>query len=241
MFPSRLKRRTHPNPKIPDLSGHLATIMDPAGTASEAYRLLRTNLLYSHIDVPPTVIVVASPGSREGKSITCANLGVVLAQADKNPLILDCDFRKPTIHKIFGLRNTFGLVNILVGERMLEDVCNEPLPGLKVLPVGPIPPNPTELLSSKRFGELLEQVRRGFDYVLVDVPPLHSFSDATIVATQCDGVLLVLDAQNTRKESVRRSVRNLEAVGADFLGTVMNKVKGPVGNDYPYNGYADKY
>src|SRR3712207_6285222 len=127
MLLSKLRRRTHAKRKSPNFPGHLASVLDPAGAASEAYRAVRTNLLYSHIDLPPKVIVVTSPGSREGKSVTCANLGVVLAQADKNTLILDCDFRKPTIHKIFELSNTYGIVNVMVGERMLEDVCNEPL------------------------------------------------------------------------------------------------------------------
>src|SRR5215216_449209 len=113
-------------------SEHLVTVASPDSVTSEAYRALRTNLLYALADTPPNVIVVTSPGPMEGKSITCANLGVVLAQAHKSTLILDCDFRKPVIHKVFGLRNVFGVVDVLVRERSPQEIWQERLPGLKV-------------------------------------------------------------------------------------------------------------
>ena len=177
------------------------------------------------MDDPPKVITVTSPNPREGKSTLCANLGVVLAQADKNTLIVDCDLRRPLLHKTFGVRNIHGIVNVLVGEHSLEEVSQEPMQGLKVVTVGPLPLNPAELLSSKRFADFLEQVRQDFDYVLLDAPPTELVADPAIIAAQGDGVLLVFDAQNTRKSAVRRSVRSLEAVGANVLGTVMNNVK----------------
>lgn len=175
-----------------------------------------------------------SPNSGEGKSTTCANLGVMMAQADKKVLLLDCDLRRPTLHNLFGLRNFRGMVDVLVGERSLQEVWQEPVPGLKVVPVGTIPPNPAELLGSRRFSEFLSQVRQEFDYILVDSPPIGRVSDPAILAMQGDGVLLVLDAQDTRKRSLRQSVRNLEAVGAIVLGTVMNHVKGTKGSSYGY-------
>lgn len=220
-----------------DLSGRLVTIMDPNSPAAEAYRTVRTNLLYSLVDLPLQVVVMTSPGPREGKSTTCANLGVTLAQADKKTLLLDCDFRKPVLHKVFGLRNVWGIVNVLAGERKLEEVWQEPLLGLNVVTVGPVPPNPAELLSSQRFAEMLKRVRQDFDYVLVDAPPIELVSDPAILATQGDGVLLVLDAQKTRKGAVRRSTRSLEAVGANVLGTVMNNVRAGKGGYYGYGGY----
>lgn len=232
MFSRRSKLRQE---DVGDLSERLVTILEPTGAAAEAYRTLRTNLLYAFVDKPPKVITLTSPGPREGKSTTCANLGVVLAQADKKVLIIDGDLRKPVIHKIFGLRNLWGVANILVGERGLQEVWHEPLLGLKVVTVGPVPPNPAELLGSRRFAELLSQVRREFDYVLIDAPPVGLVSDPAVLGTQGDGVLLVLDAQNTRKGTLRQSVRDLEAVGADILGTVMNNVKTSKG-DY-YYGY----
>jgi len=205
-----------------DFSGRLVTVVDPSGMASEAYRTLRTNLFYSVADIPPKVILFTSHGPREGKSTTCANLGVVLAQADKKTLILDCDLRKPVMHKVFGLRNINGLMNVLTGERELKDVCHEPLDGLKVLTVGPIPLNPAEVLSSRRFAQFLDRVRGEFDYVLLDAPPTRVVSDPIVLASQGDGVLLVLDAKDTGKGAVRESLRGLEAVGANILGTVMN-------------------
>jgi receptor protein-tyrosine kinase len=240
MFSKPKRRAQRKEMKSDDLSGRLVTIIDPTSVPSEAYRTLRTSLFYTLVDTPPKVIVLTSPGPREGKSTTCANLGVVLAQADKSTLIVDCDFRKPVIHKVFSLHNLFGIVNVLAEERGLERVLHNPLPGLNVVTVGPVPPNPAELLGSRRFAEFLGLARQEFDYVLVDVPPTQVVSDAAIVATQSDGVLLVLDAQNTRKSSFRQSVRGLEAVGANILGTVMNNVKASRGSYYHY-GYTYKY
>lgn len=205
---------------------HLITLAEPGGMAAEDYRTLRTSLLYTIMDNPPKVIVVTSPGPKEGKSTTCANLGVVLAQADKSTLIVDCDFRRPAIHHVFGLRNFKGVVNVLADELELQDVWHEPAPYLKVATVGPLPSRPAELLGSKRFAELLRQARERFDYILLDAPPTAPVSDPMILATQGDGVLLVLDAQKTRKSSLRKSKRTLDAVGANVLGTVMNNVKG---------------
>src|SRR5215218_342916 len=218
-------------------SERLITVLDPHDPASEDYRSLRTNLLYAFVDNPPKVIVLTSHGPGEGKSTTCANLGVVLAQAGKNVLILDCDFRKPIIHRFFGLRNVVGVVDVLAGERKLQDVGAEPAKGLRVMPVGHIPPNPTELLGARRFSELLASLREELDYVLIDAPPVGLVSDAAIVATQGDGVLLVSDAQHTRKGSVRQAMRSLEAVGARVLGTVMNNVKVST-SEYFYYEYA---
>lgn len=232
---SRLERAQRKDDKSFDLSDRLITALAPNSAAAEAYRALRTNLLYAVVDEPPKVIVLTSPGPREGKSTTFVNLGVVLAQANKSVLLLDCDFRKPVVQKIFGLRNLHGLVDVVVGERTLQEVWHEPLPGLKVVTAGPIPPNPAEILGSRRFAELLARVRDEFDYVLVDAPPVELVSDPIILATQGDGVLIVLDAQNTRKGAFRHSIRSLETVGANVLGTVMNNAD--KGLDSYYYGY----
>ena len=219
----------------PGFSEVLVALRDPAGAASEAYRGLRTNLLYAFVDNPPKVIVLTSPGPGEGKSTTCANLGVVLAQAAKSVLILDCDFRKPVMHKIFGMRNLHGVVDVLMGQHSLSTVWKEPIEDLRVVPSGTIPPNPAEILGTKRFRRLIDGVREKFDYVLIDSPPVEAVSDPVILSTQGDGVLLVLDAQNTRKGSVQLSMRTLEAVGAGVLGTVMNNVTNSDGGYYQYS------
>jgi capsular exopolysaccharide synthesis family protein len=222
--------------KSEDHQASLITILDPTNRASEAYRTLRTNLLYAFVDDPPTVIVLTSSGQGEGKSTICANLGVVLAQAGKRTLIIDGDFRKPMLHAFFGLRNIRGLTEVLARMYSLQEVWSEPLTGLKVVPVGSIPPNPTELLSSQRLSELLASVREEFDYVLIDAPPVLLVSDAAIMAKQGDGVLLVLDAQKTRKWALQESIRNLEAIGANVLGTVVNNVNASRDDSY-YRGY----
>jgi capsular exopolysaccharide synthesis family protein len=212
------------------------TLTAPDSVASEAFRRVRTNLFYALVDDPPKAIVVTSAHHREGKSTVCANLGVVLAQAEKNTLVVDCDLRRPVLHKMFGGRNIRGIVNVLAGELSLQDAWWEPLPGLKVVSSGPVPLNPAELLTSRRFAEFLHQAREEFDYVVLDAPPTLAVADAAIIAAQGDGVLFVLDAQNTPKRTVRHGVRSLEAVGAKVLGTVMNNVKVPR-TEY-YRGYT---
>ncbi len=215
-----------------DLSERLVTVLDFDETASEAYRTLRTRFTYAVIGTPPKVALITSPGPAEGKSTVCANLGVVLAEAGNETLIIDGDLRKPDVHRIFNVPNQLGWVNVLSDERNLSEVWAEPLPGLKVVPAGPIPPNPTKLLSSPRFAQLLDETRQLFDHVLIDSPPTGSVSDPMIIATQADAVVVVFDSQVTRKESLRKAVRGLEAVGADVLGTVINNVYEPGGGSY---------
>lgn len=224
-----------------DFTERLVAELDPTDACSEAYRTVRTNLLYAFLDAPPKSIVLTSPGPGEGKSTTCANLGVVLAQAAKDVLILDCDFRKPVMHKIFGLRNLHGIMDVLVGERSLREVQKEPVDGLKVVSVGPIPANPAEVLASQRFSRFLAGVREEFDYVLVDTSPIGLVSDPVILAAQGDGVLLVLDAQSTSKRSVGLAMRSLETVGANVLGTIMNNVEVRKGNYYNYRYYGHEH
>ena len=215
-----------------DLSGRLTTVSDPAGAAAEAYRSLCTTLLYAFADNPPQIIVLTSPGRGEGKSTVSANLGVALGQMDKKVLLADCDFRNPVMHKIFGLRNLYGVVNVLAGEHDLPEVWQEPLPGLRIVTAGMSPLNPAELLGSRHFAEFLGQLRQEFDYILLDTPPVGIFSDPLAIAPRTDGVLLVIDAQKTRKGTFWQSVRSLRAVRANLLGTIMNKAKVSGGDNY---------
>ncbi|MGI9050742.1 MAG: CpsD/CapB family tyrosine-protein kinase [Rubrobacteraceae bacterium] len=239
MARGQLRKQSRKDSSGANLTGRLIVISDPSSSASEAYRTLRTNLMYALIDTPPRVMLVTSPGPTEGKSTTCANLGVTLAQAEKRTLIVDCDLRKPTLHKVFGLRNFQGVVNVMAGEQSLREAQQEVLPNnLKVLTVGTIPPNPAELLGSKRFADFMSLARREFEYVLIDAPPIQLVSDAAILATQADGTLIVLDAQRTRKSGLRQAVRSLDTVGANILGTVMNNVDASAGyypSDYTYS------
>src|SRR5215210_2018420 len=235
---TRLQRRANAmsSGKHGGLSDTLVTVVDPTGPASEAYRMMRTNLFYASVDDPPKVVVLTSAGPREGKSTTAANLGVALSEAGKNTLVVDCDLRKPTLHNYFETRNMTGLVDILTMRRKLEDIWHEPMLKLKLITAGPPPLNPAELLGSQRFGEFLEESRRKFDYVLVDTPPVTVVADAAIVGALGDGVLLVVDAQGTRKNTLRQAMRDLEGVGARVLGTVLNNVAATNG-EYTY-GYT---
>jgi receptor protein-tyrosine kinase len=220
---------------VDGLSEQLVTVLDPAAAASEAYRSLRTTLLYAVANTPPAVILITSPGLMDGKSTTCANLAVVLAQAGKETLVIDGDLHKPSLHKIFGVPNVNGMVNVLSDEYDLSEMCTEPLPGLKILSTGPIPPNPTELLISGRLAHLIGQARQLFDYVLIDSPPTELVSDPMIIATQADAVMLVLNSEETSKASMHRAVHDLEAVGANVVGTVINKAPKTETRRYEYN------
>ena len=213
---------------VPDA---LVATQEPESVASEAYRMLRTNLFYPPRDSPPKVIVVTSTGRGEGKTTTVANLGVTLAQADRNTLILDCDLRSPALHRIFGLENTKGLVDILAGGQKTQEVWQEPIPRLKMISAGPSPPNPADLLSSRHLVELLGEMRQEFEYVLVDAPPL-GVSDSFVVAANGDGVLLVIHSQLTSKASLRQVLGKLHSIGANVLGTVMNGYGVPKDNYY---------
>jgi capsular exopolysaccharide synthesis family protein len=213
----------------------LVTVLDPAAVASEAYRSLRTTLLYAVANTPPTVILITSPGLMDGKSTTCANLAVVLAQAGKETLVIDGDLHKPSLHKIFGVPNINGMVNVLTGEYDLSEMCTEIFPGLKILSTGPIPPSPAELLISGRLAPLIRQARQLFDYVLIDSPPTELVSDPMIIATQADAVILVLNSEGTSKVSMHRAVHDLEAVGANVVGTLINKAPKTEIRRYEYN------
>lgn len=218
-------------------SDALVTVVEPTGPASEAYRMMRTNLFYASVDDPPRVVVLTSAGAGEGKSTTAANLGVTLSEAGKNTLVVDCDLRKPRLHSYFDTRNMTGLVDILTMGRKPQDVWHEPMLKLKLITAGPPPLNPAELLSSQRFAEFLKKARQQFDYVLVDTPPVTAVTDSAVVGTIGDGVLLVVDAQGTRKNSLKQAMRELEGVGARVLGTVLNNVAASKG-EYATYGYT---
>jgi capsular exopolysaccharide synthesis family protein len=206
-------------------SGRLVTLSDPTSAAADAYHVLGANLHHALTDTPSKVIALTSPGHDEGKTTVCANLGVVLAQSDENVLIIDCDLHRPAVHSVFGFRNLQGLENILSGERRPHEIQQEPMPGLSIVTAGPAPPYPAELLHSRLFTDFLRQASSEFDYVLLDTPPMSVVPDSLVVAAQGDGVLVVLDAQNTRKEALRRSIHSLDSVRANILGTVMGNAK----------------
>ncbi|MFY2564142.1 polysaccharide biosynthesis tyrosine autokinase, partial [Corallococcus terminator] len=226
-------------PKDRDLYVH----REPKSSVAECCRAIRTNLLFMSPDTPFKTLVVTSSGPQEGKSTTSINLGVAMAQSGNRVLLLDTDMRRPRLHRAFGVPNELGISSLVVGEGTLDAaVKSTEVPGLFVLPCGPIPPNPAELLHTRAFAELLKTAAGKFDRVILDSPPLNAVADAAVLATQCDGVVLVLKAGKTNRESARRALRSLADVQARMYGAILNDVdlKAPrYGDSYlAYQGYG---
>lgn len=209
----------------------------PRSPVSEAYRLLRTNLQFSGLNGKLRRILVTSPGPEEGKSTTLANLAVTLAQAGHRVLVVDADCRKPVQHKVFGVSNQRGLTNLLVeGGDPAAVIQETPVPGLRLLPCGPIPPNPAELLGTARMREVLDRLSEVHDFVLIDSPPAVTVTDAALLGSMADGVVLVLRSGDTRDDMAREAKAILEKADARLLGAVLNDVR-PTGDDYKYYYY----
>jgi len=221
----------------------LITIKHPRSIIAEAYRILRTNIQFSAIDKPLKAIVVSSPNPAEGKSVTIANLAVVMAQAGARVVIIDSDLRRPVIHKIFNLPNKEGLTNVLLQDRPLVDgyLQSTEVENLRVLTTGPLPPNPSELLGSQKMTDLIENLKEETDVVLLDSPPALPVTDAAVLSSKTDGVLLITDAGNTRRDTARRAKEDLMRVGANILGVVLNKLSVRGASYYYYYYYYYYY
>ena len=222
----------------------LVTLEERQSPMAEAYRHLRTSLLFSSAGKPPQSILVTSSQPSEGKTTTAVNTAITLAQADTEVVIIDCDLRRPRLHNYFDLDNNKGLTNYLSGERNTENLikqCHD-LPRLKVITSGPIPPNPTELLSSNEMKNLLQFLRGRYKHIVIDSPPAISFTDAAILSTVVDGVVLVAMANKSSIHLMRRFKQRLGAIGARIYGVVLNGLKsGSMEYDYYGNGYYDYY
>ncbi|HKS28037.1 MAG TPA: polysaccharide biosynthesis tyrosine autokinase [Pyrinomonadaceae bacterium] len=221
----------------------LALINDARSPAAEAYRHLRTSLLLSSAGQPPKTILVTSSQPSEGKTTTAVNTAVMLAQTGAEVLIIDCDLRRPRVHAHFGVGNVPGLTNYLSGESDLDSVLqtNEKLPQLKLLASGPIPPNPAELLGSNEMRKLLLELADRFTHVIIDSPPAISFTDASVLSTLVDGVVLVVHGGRSSRAVVRRAKQQLVDVGANIFGIVLNNVKLEAQDYYYYGGYYSSY
>ena len=216
----------------------LITLEQKKSPISEAYRTLRTNVQFTCVDLDTRKIMITSPGPREGKSTTVANLAVSMAQAGKTVLVLDADLRNPTQHKFFGLDNAQGLSVALVQDLDFQQYIRETaVPGVMVLTGGPIPPNPAELVGSKRMKRLMQEVSEQYDMVLIDTPPIVAVTDAAILAQEVDGVILVLAAGEVSKDFAQRAKELLDKVGAKILGAVLNKADMKTSEYYYYYYY----
>jgi capsular exopolysaccharide synthesis family protein len=222
----------------------LISLQERNSPMAEAYRHLRTSLLFSSAGKPPQTILVTSSQPAEGKTTTAINTAVTLAQADADVVVVDCDLRRPRVHNYFGLDNSQGLTNYLSGERNTENLIRSypDLPQLKVITSGPIPPNPAELLSSNEMKNLLQFLKGRFRHVIIDSPPAISFTDAAILSTLVDGVVLVAMANKSSMHLMRRFKQRLGAIGARIYGVVLNGIKsGSVEYEYYGSGYYNYY
>jgi capsular exopolysaccharide synthesis family protein len=215
----------------------LITDIDARSPFAEAFRTLRTNINFAGLDNPYKTLVVTSAGPNEGKSTTSSNLGIVMAQANNKVLLVGADLRRPTLHRLFGVDDTVGITNVLVNDLNPAEVAVESnVPGLYILPSGPIPPNPAELIGSQRMQKMIERARETFDYVLIDSPPVLIVTDTLLLSAMVDGVILVIKSGVARVDATREAKGKLENVGAKIVGAVLNKVN-MSSDDYYYYSY----
>ncbi|MBR2182005.1 MAG: CpsD/CapB family tyrosine-protein kinase, partial [Acidaminococcaceae bacterium] len=204
---------------------NLLAFKDPKSPVAEAYRSIRTNLQFSGVDKEMKLVEVTSAVPNEGKSTVIASLAVVLAQAKKKVLLLDCDFRNPTQHKLFGLHNR-GITNCMATGGDYHDYIQKvDQENLDILVSGPVAPNPSEMLMSNRMQELLDTARKEYDYVLIDTPPIMPVTDAAVLGAKVDGVMIVIASGADKPELVQAAKTRLIQGGANILGCILNKVQ----------------
>jgi tyrosine-protein kinase len=227
----------------PDVATRPLIVHEPAGTPrAESYRHIRTNLQFVDVDHPPRVVVVSSPLPSEGKTTTTCNLAIALAQSGNRVAVVDADLRRPQIADLLGLEGAAGLTSVLIGEARLEDVLQSwGREGVAVLTSGPVPPNPSELLTTQHMAKVLDELSQSFDFVLIDTPPLLPVTDAALLAGRYDGALLVVRHGRTTRSQVKAAMAALSAVSANVLGAVLTmtpKSTGKRDTDYYHYSYV---
>jgi capsular exopolysaccharide synthesis family protein len=220
----------------------LCAYLQSTSVQAEAYRGVRTSLYFSTQDQRHQVIQITSPGKGDGKTTMAANLAVSIAQSGKAVLVVDADFRRPRQHRVFGLSAGLGLASVMEGAAAPEDAIQSTVvPNLWLLPCGPRPANPAELLTSPRFEELLDGLRQRYDFVLIDTPPLLAVSDPSVVAPRADGVLLAIRVSKNGRPQAERAKEMLSTLGANILGVVVNGVGRSGGDGYEDGEYGAAY
>lgn len=229
------------NGSVNNVSAELVSVHSANSTVSEAYRGLRTSIMFSSTDNKARVIMLTSAVPKEGKTITCSNLAITLARSHQPILLIDGDMRKPRVHKIFKTNSKKGLSSVLVGKDTLGDAIQEtPVKGLHLLPVGPIPPDPSELIGSRTMEKLIAGLKKKFAFVIIDTPPVMAVTDAVALSPFVDAVMLVTRTGLTPRQVVKLSLDQLRAVNANILGSVLNGV-GTGKDSYYYSQYAYNY
>ncbi|MFA4915354.1 MAG: polysaccharide biosynthesis tyrosine autokinase [Syntrophales bacterium] len=223
--------------------GDLISVSAPRSAASESYRSIRTNITFSSVDSPPQVILVSSMTPEEGKTTTAANLAVVMAQGGSNVLLLDCDLRKPKMRKLFHIKdNDKGLSTVLAGSCGInEAIIHTETSNIDIVPSGPIPPNPSDILGSQRMAQLIEQLRTQYERIIIDTPPVMAATDAVVLSKIVDGVILVIRAGETRRKIIENGLSQFQRIKAPIFGAVLNGVEMERDRYYYYHHYYYYY
>jgi len=213
----------------------------PKSIAAEAYRTLRTNIQYSSFDKEIKTIAITSAEIAEGKSTVAGNIALSFAQSEKKVILVDCDLRKPSVHKNFKASNLVGVSEVLLGKTTLEKAVQKRNDNFYFLTSGKIPPNPSEMLASSAMTKLIEKLKEEYDITVLDTAPLKAVTDAQILSTKVDGTILVVRAAKTKKDVVLEAKNLLDKVGANIIGTVLHAVENTRGKYYYYgNDEEDK-
>lgn len=208
----------------------------PKSVEAESYRILRTNIMYSSFDKKIKRILVTSSEPGEGKSTTSGNLALAFAQDEKKVILIDCDLRKPSLHKKFRISNNRGLSDVIIDRDKLNKCIQKRTEYLDILTAGKIPPNPSEMLGSQAMSGLLDELSNVYDVIILDSPPVLAVTDAQILSTKSDGTVLVVRAEKTKKDTVLAAKGVLDKVNANILGTVLNGGDKNKDNYYYYYG-----
>ena len=208
----------------------------PKSMAAESFRTLRTNIQYASVDEEYRVISVTSSEPAEGKTTISCNLAFAFAQGEESVLLIDCDLRKPSIHKKLKLSNEKGLSELLSRKKEISDVMQKYSENLVVISSGKTPPNPSEMLGSKAMGTFLDEMKKHFDYIIIDTPPIGAVTDSQVLSTKVDGTILVVKAGQTKKDVVMNSINAIKKVNGNIIGTVLNGVEQKDNKYYYYYG-----
>jgi capsular exopolysaccharide synthesis family protein len=219
----------------------LGVFLDPKSVAAECCRSIRTNILFMSPDRPIRTMVITSPSPQEGKTTTAINLGVTMAEAGGRVLLVDTDMRRPRLHRSFGVGNQFGISTVIVGKATLDEaIKHTDVPNLDVLTCGPVPPNPSELLHTDRFGAVLADCAKRYDRVILDSPPTSAVTDPAVLGNLVDGVVLIIKAGETTRDSAIHARRQLASAKARVVGVIVNAIdfSNPAyGYEYYYRNY----
>ncbi|WP_214824775.1 CpsD/CapB family tyrosine-protein kinase [Exiguobacterium sp. s28] len=231
-------KKKHKHIQYDKTGRELITLLKPKSPISEQYRTIRTNLEFTAVDDELQTMVITSASSGEGKSTTSSNLAVVYAQQGKRVLLVDCDMRRPTAHFTFRLSNGIGLSTVLAKKTSVEKATHSTqIENLDLIAAGPIPPNPSELLSSKMMDRVLEELKANYDVIILDAPPMMQVADTRLLARKVDGVVLVVGCDKSDRQMVVKAKEQLTLAEAHILGVVLNK-REPQGSDDYYYYYA---